>query len=150
MCPETEANRRAHFREPNLLTRQQGVGLPATIFIITVLALIVVAMSDLTESSGLGFGQDYHAMKTFYAAESGAQVALNRVFVGGAACAGAMTAIDFDASGSRPGLNDCTVSLNCSQVTVSGADYYTVLSTATCGSGFEASQRSIQVRASSN
>lgn len=138
MCPE------------KIPGKQRGIGLPATIFIVVILSLIVLAMSDLTEQSGLGFGQDYHAMKAFYAAESGAQIALNRVFVGGAACSNPMTAIDFDSGGSNPGLNNCTATMACSSVLVDGITYYTFLSTGSCGAGFETAQRSIQVRASSN
>jgi len=134
------------LKQNSLPHRQRGVGLPATIFLISVLALIVAAMSDLNEASGRGFGQDYYSMQAFYAAESGVQVSLNRVFVGGQAC-GAMTLIDFDAGGGNPGLNNCSADINCNLDTVDSVNYYTFLSTATCGSGFEASQRSIQVRA---
>ena len=127
--------------------RQAGIGLPATIFIIVILSLIVVAMSELNESSALGFGQDFNSMKSFYAAESGAQIALNRVFVGGAACNNALANIDFDAGGDNPGLNHCVSVLGCSQQDVAGVSYYTFSSEATCGFGFEASTRSIEVRA---
>ena len=129
--------------------QQKGIGLPATVFLISILSLIVVAMGDLTESSNQGFAQDFHAMRAFYAAESGAQVALNRVFVGGQACSNALVDIDFDSSGDNPGLNNCTASLECTPVTILTIDYFTFVSTATCGTGFEASTRSIEVRAHS-
>ena len=128
-------------------TKQAGIGLPTTIFLISILALIVVAMSDLTESSNLGFGQDFQSMRAFYAAESGAQVALNRAFVGGQACNNALVDIDFDSSGANPGLDNCLVVLNCTPVMVGLIEYRTFTSTATCGSGFEQSTRSIEVRA---
>jgi len=130
-----------------LPNKQQGIGLPATVFIIVILSLIVVAMGDLTESSSLGFGQNYQSMRAFYAAESGAQIALNRVFVGGQACSNALVDIDFDSGGDNPGLNDCIVELECSGDTVSSIEYRTLISTATCGSGFEQAIRSIEVRA---
>lgn len=123
---------------------QKGIGLPATVFIIVILSLIVSAMGDLTESSNIGFGQDYQSMHAFYAAESGAQVALNRVFVGGTACGG-LSNLNFGSS--EEGLGDCSVVLSCSPVTVSGIEYRTFISTATCGSGLEQSTRSIEVRA---
>ena len=130
------------------INRQQGIGLPATVFIIVILALIVVAMSDLTEQSNIGSGQDYQSMRAFYAAESGAQIALNRVFVGSLACSdAALVDIDFDSGGDNPGLNDCIVELECSGDTVSSIEYRTLISTATCGSGFEQAIRSIEVRA---
>lgn len=130
-----------------LKTKQQGIGLPATVFLISILALIVIAMSDLTEQSSLGFGQDYHSIRAFYAAESGAQIALNRVFVGGQACNNALADIDFDSGSDNPGLNDCVASLDCAVDTVSGTDYLTFTSTANCGTGMERAMRSIQVRA---
>jgi len=124
--------------------RQKGIGLPATIFIIVILSLIVLALGDLTESSNIGFGQDYQSVHSFYAAESGAQVALNRVFVGGAAC-GALASLNFGSSAS--GIEGCSVALSCSPIVVLGVEYRTFTSTATCGVGLEQSQRTIEVRA---
>jgi len=129
------------------INRQKGIGLPATVFIIVILALIVVAMSDLTEQSNAGSVQDYQSMRAFYAAESGAQVALNRVFVGGETCNNALADIDFDSGGDNPGLNNCIAELACSSDTVLAVDYMTFTSTATCGTGYEQSTRSIEVRA---
>ncbi len=128
-------------------SKQKGIGLPATVFLIVILALIIVAMSDLTEHSSLGVGQDYESMRTFYAAESGAQIALNRLFVGGQACSATKVDLDFDASGDKPGLNNCVATLSCTQNSIAGINYYTFLSEASCGTGFEQAQRTIQVRA---
>jgi MSHA biogenesis protein MshP len=138
MCPNSLSNKYS----------QRGIGLPATIFIITVLALIVVAMAELNQSSNQAFAQSFQSQKAFYAAESGAQIALNRVFVGAVACNNSIADINFSSAGA--GLESCTADLSCNQVTVSGINYYTISSAATCGTGFETSQRSIQVRASSD
>lgn len=127
-----------------------GIGLPATVFLIVIIALIVLALGDLTKKSTLGFGQDFFSIRAFYAAESGAQIALNRVFVGAQACSNALVDIDFNNLGVNPGLDTCTAALSCAQVTVDGLDYYTFTSTASCGAGFEQAQRSIEVRARSN
>lgn len=135
MCPKHISNKE----------RQRGIGLPATIFIITVLALIVVAMAELNQSSSQAFAQSFQSQKAFYAAESGAQVALNRIFVGAIACNSAIADINFASAGD--GLQDCVADLDCSQVTVSGVNYYTVSSTASCGSGFSQATRSVEVRA---
>lgn len=132
------------------LSKQQGIGLPATVFIISVLALIVVALSELNQSANLSFGQSFQSQRAFYAAESGAQVGLNRIFVGGTTCNNSITDIDFDSGGVNLGLDDCTADLSCSLVTVAGTNYYTLSSTAVCGSGFEQAERTIQVRARSN
>jgi MSHA biogenesis protein MshP len=138
---------------PRLITinklpqKQKGIGLPGTIFLIVILALVVVAMSDLTETSNQGFAQDYESVRAFYASESGIQVALNRVFVGGEVCSTALSDIDFDAAGSNAGLDNCITEIQCRVVSVAGTDYMTFNSTATCGTGLDQAQRSIEVRA---
>jgi len=135
-----------------LSKKQQGIGLPATVFIIVILALIVAAMGDLTESSNLGFGQDYQSMRAFYAAESGAQIALNRVFVGKQTC-GALVNIDFGFNlagavvADNPGLDNCVAQISCSESIVVAETYYIFSSNAVCGSGFDQARRSIEVRA---
>ena len=131
------------------LSKQKGIGLPATIFLIVVLSLIVAAMSDLTESSNLGSGQDFQSMRAFYAAESGAQIALNRVFVAGQACSSTEVDLDFNAVNAKPGLTSCVATLSCNEDSVAGVNYFTFKSEAICGSGFEQAQRSIEVRAHS-
>lgn len=130
--------------------RMRGIGLPATIFVITVLALIVVAITDLTRQSAQGFSQSFQSQRAFYAAESGAQVALNRIFVGGTACNAALANIDFNSRGTNEGLDGCQALLSCSQITINSTNYYTVNSVGQCGVGFEQAQRSVQVRARSN
>ncbi len=135
---------RAMLRSPGG-SLQKGLGLPATVFIIAILSAVVIAMSEMTEDSQIGFAQDFHASRAFYAAESGAQVALNRVFVGGAACSGALATINFATT--NDGLNGCSAELECATDSVSGVNYLTFTSTAECGSGTELARRSIQVRA---
>jgi MSHA biogenesis protein MshP len=127
--------------------KQKGIGLPATVFLIVIVALIVLALGDLNTKSNIGFGQDFYSVKAFYAAESGAQIALNRVFVGGQACSNTPTDIDFDSGGDNPGLNDCVATLICEATSVAGVNYLTFTSTASCGAGIEQAMRSIQVRA---
>ena len=138
---------RPAFNRSGSLEKQQGIGLPATVFLIVIVALIVLALAELNNKSNIGFGQDFYSVKAFYAAESGAQIALNRVFIGGQACSNTPTDIDFDSGGDNPGLNDCVATLVCDQASVSGVDYLTFTSTASCGAGIEQAMRSIQVRA---
>lgn len=130
--------------QEKLPKRQRGIGLPATIFLIVIVSMIVVAMSELNENSALGFGQELNAMKAFYAAESGAQIGLNRVIHGNEACNNSLADIDF---GATEGLSTCTVTLACSSLTVAGENYLTLISTASCGAGFEQAVRAIEVRA---
>lgn len=133
------------------MNAQSGIGLPATVFLISILALIVVAMGDLTEQSQLGFGQDYESTRAFYAAESGAQIALNRVFVDGQACSAALSDIDFDGGGANPGLDNCEAEISCTSITITQTgvttEYLTFTSIGRCGSGFEQATREIEVRA---
>lgn len=128
---------------------QRGIGLPATIFLIVIVAMVVLALSDLNTKTNLGFGQDFYSTRAFYAAESGAQIALNRVFVGAQACSNALADIDFGTVTNNQGLEGCTVQINCQQTTVESIDYYTFSSQAICGNGAEQAQRSIEVRARS-
>ena len=127
--------------------RQQGIGLPVALFVITVLALIVVALTDLEESSGISFGLDINSMRAFYAAESGAQVALAEVFPAGGtvgSCSSiSPTVISFTASG----LNGCQATVGCSVAADSGISYFSLQSTGSCGSGVDTAERVIVVRA---
>ena len=128
--------------------RPRGFGLPAAIFIITVLAMVVASITRLDEASSVGFGQDLNSIRAFYAAESGAQIALARRFAVAGAAQACAAGIYTDNSG-LAGLNQCSVNVDCSQVIIpaSGDTYYTFVSTATCGSGIDAAQRDIEVRA---
>ncbi len=137
MCPDQQLNRHT----------QKGVGLPAAIFIITILALITVALAGLQENNAVSLGVNVNSQRAFFAAESGGQIALNKVFppsgVGGTVCSGTVYTGIF----SSVGLNGCSVSASCISDTVSGQTYYTFTSTGTCGSGIDAATRVIEVRA---
>jgi MSHA biogenesis protein MshP len=138
---------RPGFNRPGSREKQKGIGLPATVFLIVIVALIVLALAELNTKSNIGFGQDFYSVKAFYAAESGAQIALNRVFVGGQVCSNTPTDIDFDSGGDNPGLNDCVATLVCDEALVAGVNYLTFTITAICGAGIEQAMRSVQVRA---
>lgn len=124
----------------------QGFGLPAAIFIITVLAMIVAAITSLGESSSVAFGQDINSIKAFYAAESGAEIGLARRFdvTGSPEACGNNLYVD---NSGLTGLNGCSVEVDCDTANADGIDYYTITSTATCGSGRDAAQRVVEVRA---
>jgi MSHA biogenesis protein MshP len=69
------------------------------------------------------------------------------VFVGGEVCSAIAGDLDFNAVNQKAGLTACVATLSCTQNIVSSVTYYTFLSEASCGSGFEQAQRSIEVRA---
>jgi len=58
------------------MCRQRGFGLPLAVFIITVLALIGAAMVALTRTGQESVASEIQSIRAFYAAESGAQLAL--------------------------------------------------------------------------
>ena len=60
----------------NLPAKQAGAGLPIALFIVTVLSLIVLGMSQLQESSGNAISLQIQSQRAFFAAESGAQVVI--------------------------------------------------------------------------
>ena len=137
---------------PNLIysdhRKQRGIGLPVALFVITVLALIVVALTDLEESSGISFSLDVNSMRAFYAAESGAQVDMANIFPAGGAvvnCSTVTSTVGFPST--ALGLNGCSARVERSCVTVDGVKYFSLQSTGSCGSGADTAERVIVVRA---
>jgi len=127
--------------------RQRGVGLPLAIFIITVLALIVVTITQLQQGTAEMEIQDLQSKRAFYAAESGAQAALALLFpLDGSAGASCSISI-FENTFSVAGLNGCSVSVSCSSDSLGSTTYFTLTSQGTCGSGLDQSSRIVEVRA---
>ena len=128
--------------------KQQGLGLPAAIFVITLLAIIAVAINDLLSQNANTFAEDVSYTRAFYAAESGANFAENHLFPpddypgygAGGACWGGTKTYTFSADG----LNQCTAQVTCETVTVSATNYFTIVSKGPCNDV----SRAIQVRSS--
>lgn len=127
--------------------RQRGAGLPIAIFIITVLALIVTSMAQQQESSGAAISQQILSQRAFYAAESGAQAAVTQALHGGG-CGSVPGSLDF----TQAGLKNCSARLVCSsvQADIDGdpnpETIFTLISEGQCGSGAEATSRTVEVR----
>lgn len=135
MCPD------------KLLNRQSGAGLPIALFIVTVLALLVLGMSQLQQGSGESISLQIQSQRAFFAAESGAQVAV-RDALESDSCSAVNSPIDFDAAA---GLRGCSATMECEAVTAdiggSGGDtVYTITSTGRCGAGNDQSTRVVEVR----
>jgi len=132
MCPD---------RSPQ---KQKGAGLPIALFIITVLALLVVGMGQLQERSGQAVSLQIQSQRAFYAAESGAQVAVRNALVSGTCDAN--SSISFDV----PGLSSCSASLECESIkpTIDREDVfvYSITSSGQCGAGADQATRVIEVR----
>lgn len=126
---------------------QLGIGLPAAIFIITILAAIAVAVNQLVGQNSQTFEEEANLTRAFYAAESGAGFAMNGVFPPEEystytnVCTGTEVApITYDFT--VDGLAGCTAEVYCTVVTNGGNNYATIQSEGTCGDV----ERTIQVR----
>ena len=128
--------------------QQSGIGLPAAIFVITLMVVIVAAINLLVEENARSFESEINLTRSFYAAESGAGFAMNSLF----------PPEDYPGYGSLPancsvwgvrtynfitdGLNACTAEVSCSGKTIDGVVYSNIESTGTCGD----ISRTVQVR----
>ncbi|PCJ23786.1 MAG: hypothetical protein COA96_11025 [SAR86 cluster bacterium] len=128
----------------NKLSRQLGIGLPAAIFIITVMAVIAVAVNQLVNQNAQSFEEELNFTRAFYAAESGAGFAMNGIYppeeysvYAGTTCTAPVT-YNFAVSG----LENCSAVVSCTEVIIGGTNYATIQSEGSCGDV----ERTIQVR----
>jgi MSHA biogenesis protein MshP len=129
-------------------SRQAGISLPGAIFVITILALLAVAIAALVSQNAQTYEDENNLTRAFYAAESGAGFAMNTIYPpeefpgysSTAECATGPRVYNF----SVPGLNNCSASVTCTEVTISGTNYATIESEGSCGD----LERTIQVRTS--
>ncbi len=129
------------------LKHQAGAGLPIALFIVTVLAFLVLGMSQLQLGSGKSISLQIQSQRAFLAAESGAQVAVRDVLEANS-CGGINSPLTFNAA---DGLQGCSATMSCLSVTAdiggSGGDtVYTITSKGQCGAGADQSTRDIEVR----
>ena len=133
MCPE------------NFCLKQRGAGLPVAIFIITVLALIVIGMAQLQQSSGDAVSLQIQSQRAFYAAESGAQIAVRKVLEADS-CGAISSPLIFGAGA----LSDCSAALDCESVSAAigggGNTVFTIESVGQCGAGPDGARRIVEVR----
>ncbi|MDY6841909.1 MAG: hypothetical protein SV429_10500 [Pseudomonadota bacterium] len=136
---------------PHLAIRyQQGIGLPIALFVITVLALLVVGMAQLQQATGQSVSLQIQSQRAFYAAESGAQLAVARVLEGAPDCTGVPSTVKF----STAGLAGCRADIDChitDPVTIPGGGndrVATLQSHGRCGADNDPSQasRTVEVR----
>ncbi len=124
--------------------KPRGFGLPVAIFIITVMAFIAVAINELGEDNAQVIGANALSLRAFYAAESGANIALHRRFPpsdAALACtANFISNLTFDA-----GLSQCQADVSCSSFVSGGKTIYRFTSTGVCGSGADQATRVVRV-----
>ena len=102
--------------------KQSGLGLPVAIFIITIMSIIAVAT------------------RSFYAAESGAQLRAEVVLRTLPCSCGANATYNF----SVPGLNACRAVTSCDEFVANGDTFCTITSIGSCDN--INAQRTIEVR----
>lgn len=149
MCPD---HKKTPTRPLTALHRQRGIGLPAAIFVITLMVSISVAIQLLVSQNADQFAEEIQLTRAFYAAESGAGFAMNALFPPDefplynvtAICpenAGSPRVYEFEAEG----LRACSAEVSCvTDATVDGVNYYSITSTGICGDV----RRTVQVRSS--
>lgn len=115
----------------------------SAIFLILVVAVLVVAITRMVRTSGDAFAQDVITHRAFLAAESGAQLGLNRVFApSGVGSCGSWT-FDF----ADAGLPACAATVSCLSDVVAATTYYTLTSAGRCDVGGFVAERRVLVRA---
>lgn len=127
---------------------QRGLGLATALFVITVMALLAVLITQLVRSNARSIEEELNLVRAFFAAQSGVEYGLNRAFPpdGSASQCPAVTntTADFTPPAiTAPGLTQCTMDVECATLVVDTKKYYTLTSTGTCGQV----SRTVQVRA---
>lgn len=122
--------------------RQRGLGLISALFLILVVAVLTVGVAQLVRTSGAAFAQDVLSERALLAAQSGAELALNRVYapLGTGSC----TNRSFNLA--TVGQNGCTATVTCASTVVNSVTYYTIDSRGRCNAG-EIAERRLLVRA---
>ncbi|MDY6978299.1 MAG: hypothetical protein SV201_00345 [Pseudomonadota bacterium] len=142
--------------------RQSGFSLPLAVFIIVIMALIGTAMVSLSQTGQRSVASEVQSIRTFYAAETGAQTAVAQLLPldgSNPGCTAALSIFDppspkstcavteEDASMtiSTPELSGCTIDLCCAALTLAGDDYYRITSDADCSFAGNDTRRRIEV-----
>lgn len=130
---------------------QKGFLLPVAMIMIVGIGVMAIAISQIASQSSQSSVVEGLSIQAFYAAESGAQFAMNRLMFNtnsraqaDANCAAVNgSSLNFTANG----LQACSTALSCSTNTVAGnpQSFYTIVSAASCGSGELAAERSVEV-----
>lgn len=129
---------------------QRGFLIPLALVIIVGLSALALALGKVASIAGTSAIQEGISAQAFYAAESGAQFGMNRLFFPDDARATVdANCLTFPLvrSFSITGLNGCDVVVTCTPTTDTEnlTSFFVLNSSATCSSGEMLAQRSIQV-----
>lgn len=130
--------------------------MPVAAFIIVVMGLLAAGMARVGSQTSIAGAQEQISVQTFYAAESGAQYAMNRLFydannpvtriTASQACNAINgTTLSLDAAG----MNNCEIALSCGEAVDAGntTTFYEITSAASCGSLPVSADRTVRVSA---
>ena len=109
---------------------QRGFLMPLAIFILVAMGFFAITISRVTGQTAIATTQEAVSVASFYAAESGAQYAMNQLFY------------DAGSAISRASIA-CTRNTDAANTT----SYYLVQSQAGCGSASVTAQRSVEISA---
>lgn len=123
--------------------KQKGLGIASALFFIVVISLLLASLANLLRSDDAAFSQEVLSLRAFLAAESGAQLAANRLLPPNGVSSCGITNYTF----TRSGLLGCQADVTCIATTVASNNYYTITSTGNCSSGDLSASREIQIRA---
>ncbi|GAA3955735.1 hypothetical protein [Allohahella marinimesophila] len=129
-----------------LQRHQHGLGLPTALFVIVILSFLLMSITQLERSTAEGFSISLQSTRAFYAAESGAELAMHQLFPppnGINNCSAVAASHNFD----EPGLAGCSAALTCVEEVVDTKPYFTVTSTGRCGSPADGAQRTVVIGA---
>jgi len=130
---------------PTMKTIGYGFSLPLALFILVILGLLAAVLYRTIAIGDLSVVQEVLSARAFFAADSGAQAGMMRLFpINGA---GNICTASVSQTLTGPGFNNCTVVLTCSTVSVDGDAHYSLTSTAVCTAGSLRASRVITVAA---
>jgi len=136
------------------LKTQSGFLLPLAIFLLVGIAFLAIALNRLSGQTGTMTTIEGLSVQAFYAAESGAQIGMRRLFFNAAdrtqtdANCLSMT-VATSVNYTAPGLSLCSAVYRCTQTTDSSGttSFYYINSVGQCGSGQLLGEREIEVSA---
>lgn len=121
---------------------QQGLGLVGAVFVIVVVALLAVAMAKMLEADKLSQSYEVLGLKAFLAAESGAQLGVNRLLAPESAGA----CVNLNQSFTATSLRFCRAEISCGLMNSGGETFYTITSRGFCSAGDLLASRALEVR----
>lgn len=136
------------------VNRQRGFLIPLALFIVVVMGFLALALTRTSTQTGLASAQELMSVQAFYAAESGAQRGMNKLFppgaidragVNGRCTSGFTETLNFPGV---QGLSACSAEISCVCMSCNPTDatsFYTITSVGSCGAGVVSAERTIRV-----